>query len=104
MNPYITFGMVLGRLLDALQSAHLRQHFNQQARLIQQSKTTTRMAFRKHLVEFVANAFAAHLMNFVRQLANRRHRTRPELVLKAGSKSHAAHHAAPSFTEAPARM
>ena len=55
----ISFGMELRRLLNALHAGDLRQHFGEEACLVEQLESAAGLALRQHLGQLVADAFAA---------------------------------------------
>ena len=93
MNPDIALRVILWRLLHTFQRAYLWQYLDEKPACVQQLKAAACVPFSEHLVQFVPNALAAHLMDFSRQRANRGYRAWFDLVVQARCKSYSAHHA-----------
>ncbi len=104
MNPHVALGVKLRRLLHAVHAIDLGQHMHQQARLVEQLESSARMAFRKHLRQFVANALAANLIDLWRQFLNRGEGTWLNDVPEARGEAHRAQHAQLVFAEAQLRL
>src|ERR1035441_6027389 len=68
MNPDITFGVILRRLLHSVHLADFRQYFGEQACFIEKLEGAARVALGKHLGQFVADPFTAYGVNARRQL------------------------------------
>src|SRR4051812_28837899 len=104
MHPYVTFRVILRRLFDALERAHLRQYFLQQSTLIQEFETTARMSFGEHLVEFVANALPTDHVDFAGKLANCRHCAWVDVIAEARSEPYGTQHAQLVFAKSLVRL
>src|SRR6266705_6494826 len=64
MNPYITFRMELGRLLDSTHGGNFGQHLLQEAAFMQKFKGHAGVTFSEHLGQLNTNSFATDLVNF----------------------------------------
>ncbi len=73
----------------------------QQTSLVQQQERGTRLAFRQHLGEFVADAFVADLTDLRRQVLDCPKSRRFDNVVETRRKTHCAQHAELVFGETP---
>src|SRR5690348_11295345 len=87
VDPNVTFGVILWRLLDAFHCADFRQKLGQQPALIEQLKAEAGASFGEHLVDFITDALTADLMNIARQPANRSHGTGFDFITKPRGES-----------------
>jgi hypothetical protein len=70
MNPDVAFGVVLGRLGHVVQLRDFGQDLLEEAGAVEEFEGAAGVAFREHTGEFVADAFAADLIDGVSELAD----------------------------------
>lgn len=104
MNPDIAFGVVLGRLLDAVEPDDFRQDLAEEAGAVQQLEGTAGMAFGEHAGELIAHAFAADLGDAGSEVADGALGFRLDGVFEAGREANDAQHAELVFFEAAVRV
>ena len=93
VNPDVSFGMKLRRLLDALHPRDFGQKLGQQPRFVEQLEAAARGAFGEQLGEFVAQALGGNLVDFRRELDDRAEGARFDRVAEPRGEAHGAHHA-----------
>jgi len=71
VQPYVSFGVELRRLLDALHAGNLRENFAKQVGCFKQFKGAAGVALGQHLRQLIANPLPAHSINARRQASNR---------------------------------
>src|SRR5262249_44065279 len=96
--------MILRRLLHSLHGGNLRQHFVQQARIVQENERLFGMSFCKHLSEFVATPLAADLVNLGGEPLQRRKGGGLDCILKSRREAHGPEHAQLILSEARIRI
>src|ERR1700676_753980 len=64
MNPHIPLGMVFRRLWHTFRGGDFRKNCLQQMSCIEQFEGPASFSSRKHLCEFIANAFGGNGLNF----------------------------------------
>jgi hypothetical protein len=100
VDPHIALGMVLGRLLDAVEFANFGQHFFEQTCPVQRFECAAGVAFCEHAGELVADAFAADLSDSGGELADGALGFRFDGEVEAGGETHGAEHAQLVFFKA----
>src|SRR5882762_10245362 len=101
MLPHVSFGMVLRRLRNSFHGEDLRQDFWKKAGNIEQLESSPCAPFTQHFVQFVRNAFAAHLMSLRRQLTDGRKRRRLDLIPQSRREANRAQQPELIFGKAP---
>ncbi len=93
VNPYISFGMKLGRLFNAFHRPDFGKDLLEEPGLIQQFERLPGRALGKHFCEFFAEALRRNLVDLGDVAANRPKRCGFDFESKARGESHRAHHA-----------